>query len=585
MADYRAPLSDMKFVLDHLVDLDELQKLNGYQHADRDLVFSVLDEGARFVQDLIAPLNRVGDQTGSKLSGADGVVSPPGFKEAYAHYVETGWGGVDFPAEWGGHGMPSVIGMAFEEMLTSANMSFSLCPLLTFGAIDAILAHGSDEQKSLYLPKLISGEWTATMNLTEPHAGSDLGALTSKAKPMGDGSYRISGSKIFITWGEHDMAENVVHLVLARTPDAPPGTSGISMFIVPKFVPNDDGTPGDRNDLRVVSLEHKLGIHGSPTCVMSFGETDGAVGWLLGSENKGMRNMFTMMNAARISVGLQGLALAERAYQDARLYALERKQGRAIGATEDSLIVEHPDVRRMLLTLRSNIEAMRALLYVTAFHEDHGHYAEDGTTRKWHSNATALLTPVVKSWATDLGVEMASLALQVFGGMGYVEETGVAQYLRDSRIAPIYEGTNGIQAIDLVMRKLPLDQGAFVGSYLKSMREVLEPLAAIEGFTTAADALDHAVSSLEEATSWLLAQRDDPNAVLAGASPYCRMFGVVAGGWQLARSAIVAAADGPAAKLVTARFYLEQILPAAAALLPSVTAGAGNLFALTADQL
>ena len=575
----------MKFVLEHLVDLGELQKLNGYQHADQDLVFSVVDEGARFVQDLVAPLNRVGDETGSQLDGSHGVVTPPGFKEAYAQYVETGWGGIDFPADWGGHGMPNVVGMAFEEMLTSANMAFSLCPLLTFGAIDAIIAHGSEQQQGEYLPKLISGEWTATMNLTEPQAGSDVGALTTKAVPQMDGSHLIRGSKIFITWGEHDVAENIVHLVLARTPDAPAGTRGISMFIVPKFLPNPDGSLGDRNDLRVVSLEHKLGIHASPTCVMSYGDNDGAVGWLLGDEHKGMRNMFTMMNAARISVGLQGLSIAERAYQDAREYALERKQGRAVGAHEDSLIVEHPDVRRMLLTMRANIEAMRALLYVTAAHEDHGHHDDNDDARRWHDNATALLTPVVKAWATDLGVEMTSVAVQVFGGMGYVEEAGAAQHFRDARIAPIYEGTNGIQAIDLVMRKLPLDGGGFVESYITHMREVLDPLGSVAGFADAAAALEAALDTLSETTSWLLTHRDETNDVLAGATPYCRMFGIIAGGWQMARAAVVAAEAGLDDKLVTTRFYLEQIVPTAAGLAPSVTRGAANLFALPADAL
>ncbi len=585
MADYTAPLKDMKFVLDHLVDLDELQKLNGYQHADRELVFSVLDEGARFVQDVVAPLNRVGDTAGARMEGDDAVATAPGFKEAYSHYVETGWAGIDFPAEWGGHSMPKVIGMAFEEMLTSANMAFSLCPLLTFGAIDALLEHGSDEQKAVYLSKLITGEWSATMNLTEPQAGSDLGALTTKAEPVGDGGYRIKGSKIFITYGEHDLTDNVVHLVLARTPDAPAGTRGISMFIVPKYLPREDGSIGERNDLRVVSIEHKLGIHGSPTCVMSYGEREGAVGWLLGEENEGMRNMFTMMNAARISVGLQGLSIAERAYQDARQYSLERRQGRAIGAKSQSLIVEHPDVRRMLLTMRANIEAMRALMYVTAVHQDHGEHAEDDAARTWHEHATALLTPVVKAWGTDLGVELTSMGIQVFGGMGYVEETGAAQHLRDARIAPIYEGTNGIQAIDLVMRKLPLEGGQFVGRYITSMREITDDLRLVDGFTRSADALAAGLDALAEATTWLLEQRDDPNNALAGATPYARMFGIVAGGWQMARAAVAAATKGPESKLVTARFYLEQILPTATGLLPSVTGSARDLFALAAEEI
>ena len=576
----------MKFVLDHVADIDRLSKLNGYHHADRDLVFSALDEGARFVQDLVAPLNRIGDQVGSQLDGAGGVATPAGFADAYAAYVEAGWGGVDFPAAWGGHGMPKVVGMAFEEMLTSANMAFSLCPLLTFGGVDAIIAHGSEEQQATYLPKLISGEWSATMNLTEPQAGSDVGAITTKAEPNDDGSYRITGSKIFITWGEHDMNENIVHLVLARTPDAPPGTKGISMFIVPKYLPDDDGSPGSRNDVKVVSIEHKLGIHGSPTCVMSFGEAGGATGWILGEENRGMRNMFTMMNAARISVGLEGMAIAERAYQDAREYARERRQGRAIGAEPGvmSPIIEHPDVRRMLLTMRANIEAMRSLLYATATSEDLAEYAADADVRHWHHNAVALLTPIVKAWSTDLGVEMTSLAVQVFGGMGFVEESGAAQHYRDARIAPIYEGTNGIQAIDLVMRKLPLDGGEFVRGFIDDMERVVTDLGGLDGYAEAAANLTDAVSVLRTATTWLLEHRSDPNDALAGATPYCRLFGIVAGGWQMARAAVVADEEGLAEKSVVARFYLEQILPQAQGLLAAATRPSGALFALSADQ-
>ncbi len=583
MADYVAPLRDIRFVLDEMVDLTALQKLDTYQHAERDLVFAALDEGARFIEDLVAPLNRVGDTTGSRLEPDGTVVTPPGFKEAYQQYVEAGWGGVDFPAEWGGHGMPKVVGMAFEEMLTAANLAFSLCPLLTFGGIDALLAHGSDEQKATYLPKLISGEWSATMNLTEPQAGSDVGALSARALRQDDGSYRITGSKIFITWGDHDMVRNVIHLVLARTPDAPPGTRGISMFIVPKYLPDPSGEPGATNDLRVVSLERKLGIHASPTCVMAFGESEGAIGYLLGEENRGMRNMFTMMNAARISVGLQGLAMAERAYQDARAYAIERRQGRAVEAeTETSPIVDHPNVRRMLMTMRANIEAMRALMYLTAEHQDHADHAEDDETRAWHGDAVALLTPVVKTWGTDLAVSMTSLAIQVHGGAGFIEETGVAQHWRDSRIAPIYEGTNGIQAIDLVLRKLPLRGGAFVAAFLDEFDTVAGNLAGLEGFDRARQELSSTIVELREATRWLLEARDKPNEVLAGATPYCTMFGIVAGGVQLARAA--ALSDHPDKRAV-ARFYLEQILPTAAGILPSVRAGSADLFAISTESL
>ena len=582
MSEYVAPLPDIKFVLDHIAGIDGLSKLNGYQHAERDVVFSILDEGARFVQDLVAPLNQVGDVEGSTISGSE-VTTPPGFKEAYRAYVEAGWGGIDFPAEWGGHEMPKVVGMAFEEMLTAANFAFSLCPLLTFGAIDALVAHGTDEQKATYLPKLISGEWSATMNLTESHAGSDVGALTTRAKRLEDGAYAIIGTKIFITYGEHDLTDNVIHLVLGRTSDAPSGTSGISMFIVPKYLPVGDGTVGRRNDLKVVSLEHKLGIKASPTCVMSYGEDEGgAIGWILGEENQGMRNMFTMMNSARISVGLEGMATAERAYQQAAIYALERRQGQAIGAEDDSLIVDHPDVRRMLLTMRANVEAMRALLYRTAMHEDHAVHAESEDERIWHGHCVALLTPVVKTWCTDLGVQMTSVGVQVHGGMGFIEETGAAQHFRDARVTPIYEGTNGIQSIDLVMRKLPLEGGKAVGHLIGQMDEAAERLATA-GHMSEAEALTDAVSALRSATDWLLEQRDEPNELLAGATPYCTMFGIVAGGWMMAESTL--AAPENADKATTARFYLHQIVPTARGLLQSVTAGSSDLFAIDAADL
>ena len=587
MFDYQAPLRDIRFVLDHIARIDDLSQLNGYAHADKDTVFSILDEGARFVQDLIAPLNRSGDLQGSVVEGTT-VRTPDGFKEAYDAYVATGWGGIDFPAEWGGHEMPKVVGMAFEEMLTAANFSFSLCPLLTFGAIDAIVAHGSDEQRSLYLPKLIAGEWSATMNLTEPHAGSDVGALVSKAVPNGDGSYAISGTKIFITFGEHDLTDNIVHLVLARTPGAAAGTKGISMFIVPKYLPDAGGNPGTRNDLKVVSIEHKLGIKASPTCVMSYGEDGGgATGWLLGEEGHGMRNMFTMMNSARLSVGLEGMAIAERAYQQAVRYARERQQGRVVGGTQDCAIVEHPDVRRMLLTMRSNIEAMRALLYRTAMHEDFASHASTAEDRTWHERCVALLTPVVKTWCTDLGVSMTSVGVQVHGGMGFIEETGAAQHFRDARITPIYEGTNGIQSIDLVLRKLALDEGEFVHRFLDTMESTAQRLVAA-GLDGEGQSLSHAVAELRRVTTWLLDRRSEPNELLAGATPYCSMFGIIAGGWIMAEAVLAADTVNEAAireKTVTSRFYLSQIVPTALGLAPSVTAGCDDLFALGSAEL
>ena len=581
MSGYTAPIDDIRFALDHIGQLDELVALDPFHHAERDLVWSVLDEGARFVQDLVAPLNRIGDIEGSSL--VDGRVhTPSGFKEAYKTFVNAGWGGIDVPAEWGGHQMPRIVGVAFEEMFTSANLAFSNCPLLTASAVTALTAHGTNEQQHSYLPRLITGEWSAAMNLTEPHAGSDLGAVAMRATPAGDGTYRLTGTKIFITFGDHDMASNIVHLVLARVPGSPPGTRGISMFIVPKFLPDENGEPGEPNDLKVVSLEHKLGIHAAPTCVMAYGDdAGGAVGFLLGSVNSGMRNMFTMMNTARISVAVQGMAVAERAYQQASIYARERRQGKAVGAKESSPIIDHPDVRRMLITMRSNTEAMRALLYRAAMHQDLASHAGTETERGWHANCLAVLTPVVKTWCTDLGVEVASLGIQVHGGMGYIEETGAAQHWRDARITPIYEGTNGIQSIDLVMRKLPIDKGRFVGEYIDSLRPPVARLHDL-GWDRAGDSLSVALDALAEATDHLLSQAGDPNQQLAGASPYCTMFGIVAGGAMMAEAGLAASDTGNHVKQVTTRFYLEQILPTATGLLPAVKAGSDDLFAIGA---
>lgn len=584
MSDYKAPLEDIRFVLYHIAGLGDLVALDPYRHAERDVVWSVLDEGARFVQDLVAPLNRVGDLEGSSL--VDGQVrTPQGFPEAYKAFVNAGWGGIDAPSEWGGHQMPRVVGLAMEELLASANLSFSICPLLTAGAVTAIAAHGTDAQKARYLSKLITGEWSASMSLTEAQAGSDVGAVAMRAQPTGDGTYRLTGNKTFITYGDHDLAENIIHLVLARIPGSPPGTKGISMFIVPKFLPGAHGGLDRPNDVKVVSIEHKLGIKASPTCVMAYGEdSGGAVGFLLGTVDKGMRNMFTMMNTARISVALEGMAVAERAYQQAAAYARERHQGRAVGAERDSLIIEHPDVRRMLLTMRSNTEAMRALLYRAAMHQDLARYAETDRERRWHTNCLALLTPVAKTWCTDLGVEVASMGIQVHGGMGYIEETGAAQHFRDARITPIYEGTNGIQSIDLVMRKLPMEGGRFVHEYIDSLRPAIGRLRDL-GWDRAAGSLSTALDTLAEATGHLLSERSDPNQQLAGAGPYCTMFGIVAGGAIMAESAAFAAASDNHPKQVTSRFYLEQVLPTANGLFPAVQAGAADLFAIDAASL
>jgi 3-(methylthio)propanoyl-CoA dehydrogenase len=594
MAEYVPPLRDIRFVLEQLVDLDGLSKLEAYAHADPATVLGVIEESGQFMAEVIGPVNQAGDTVGSTLDDDGNVRTPPGFKEAYQQYVEAGWGSVPFPDEFGGGGFPWLVAIVMQEMMNSACMGFSLLPLLTQGAIDMLALHGSPAQQATYLEKMVTGEWAGTMNLTEPQAGSDLGAVRTKAVPAGDGTWRITGQKTFITYGEHDLAGNIVHLVLARVPDAPPGTRGISCFIVPKYLVNDDGSLGARNDVRCVSIEHKLGIHASPTCVMSYGDAGGAVGYLVGEANQGMRYMFTMMNTARLSVGLQGLAISERAYQDALRYAQERKQGRAIGAPKGELspIVEHPDVRRMLLTMKAYIEAMRALLYTNAVSIDLARDHPDGAEREARRELVELLTPISKAWCTDLGVELTSTGVQVYGGMGYVEESGVPQYLRDSRISPIYEGTNGIQAIDLVMRKVPMRGGGAVADLLAQM-EALDPELAAAGPELAGirAALAGGVSALREATSWLLSRdQAEPNDVLAGATPYLRLFGLVAGGWLMARSALAASqllrgTDGPDAdavflreKIGTARFYAEQLLPQAAGLVPAVTAGAGPLF-------
>jgi 3-(methylthio)propanoyl-CoA dehydrogenase len=598
VADYRPPLRDIFFVLDQLNDLDALSSLESYEHVDADTIKGVLEENGRFVADVIAPLNRSGDLEGSVHDPSDNTVrTPEGFKEAYAQYVEAGWGGVPFPVEYDGGGFPWLMGIAMQEVISSANMAFSMAPLLTQGAIDLLMHHGDEEQKEVYLKKMVTGEWSGTMNLTEPHAGSDVGALRSKAVKQADGSYLITGTKIFITFGEHDMADNIVHLVLARTPDAPPGTKGISCFIVPKYLVNDDGSLGARNDAYCVSIEHKMGIKASPTCVMSYGEGDGAVGYLIGEENQGMRYMFTMMNNARLSVGLEGLALAERAYQDALEYALERKQGRAPGAPagEQSPIIEHPDVRRMLLTMKSLVEAMRNIVYVCAEGIDIYTRHSDESTRESKKEFVDLLIPVAKAWSTDMGIECTSLAIQVWGGMGYIEESGVPQHYRDARITSIYEGTNGIQAMDLIGRKLPMRGGAAVEDFL-GMVAALDPVLEKAGddLATIRTQLGEALATLADTTKWMMEEGlADPRNALAGATPYLRMFSLVTAGWLMARQGLAAkslldedASDEFAqAKLVTARFFAEQILPAVNGLAVPVMAGFEDLYAVKPEAI
>ena len=598
MPEYTAPVADMRFVLDHVADLSALAALDGYDHADREMVGQVLDQAGRLANQVLSPLNRVGDVEGVVLE--NGVVrTATGFPEAYRQFIAGGWNGVPFDPDYGGGGLPWAVAVALGEIWNGANMAFAVCPVLTQGAIELISAHGTEQQKTTYLEKLVAGEWTGTMNLTEPAAGSDVGALRTKAVAQADGSYRISGQKIFISYGEHDLTDNIIHMVLARTPDAPPGTRGISCFIVPKFLVDGDGSLGPRNDLRCVSVEHKLGIHASPTCVMSYGDDGGCVGYLIGEENRGMRYMFTMMNNARLSIGLQGLAIAERAYQQAVAFARERRQGRPAGTPADHhvAIIEHADVRRMLMTMRAYVEAMRGLIYANGAAIDMARRHPDAETRATQQELVEILTPVSKGWCTDLGVELASIGVQVHGGMGYIEETGAAQHLRDSRIAPIYEGTNGIHAMDLVFRKLTIRGG---GAVRALFAEIGRSATALSGnqqpaLATLGAGLGDALTALEQATDWLLDRvHAAPDDAAAGCAAYLRMFGLTIGGHLLARGATAAAgliaadgADRPflAAKLATARFYAEQILPQAPALLGPVTAGRETVFAIPADQL
>ncbi|HEY5890293.1 MAG TPA: acyl-CoA dehydrogenase [Acidimicrobiia bacterium] len=584
MSGYQPPLEDINFVLNHIAGLGNVAKLNGFQHADPATVEGLLEEAGRFFSEVMAPLNRSGDEQGSRLVG-DVVVTPDGFAEAYQKYVDSGWSSAHLPEEWFGGGLPYTVGIVIQEMFKAANMGFSLCAMLTQGAADALIAHGTDEQKQLYLEKLASAKWSGTMNLTEPEAGSDVGALRCRAERSDDGTYRIFGTKIFITWGDQDLTENVIHLVLARTPDAPARTRGISMFIVPKFIPDADGNPGDRNDLKIVSLEHKLGIHASPTCVVSFGDAgEGAVAYLLGNEQEGMRNMFTMMNEARIGVGLEGLAITDRAYQHALAYAYDRVQGRKSGSesTEDVAIVEHPDVRRMLLTMKAYSQAMRAILYYTASESDYANHSDDPDRRKHASDRVAVLTPLVKAWCSDVGVEMASLGLQVHGGMGYVEETGAAQHLRDSRIAPIYEGTNGIQAIDLLTRKLTIENGGVVRRMFAEIEETCAEMASHEELAAFGAELSRALECVADTSEWLLTKLSggDIDDALAGATPYLRQLATVLSAWLMARGAIAAVANESEFsrdKVTVARFYGEHLLPQANGLAPTIKGGASLL--------
>jgi alkylation response protein AidB-like acyl-CoA dehydrogenase len=596
MADYRAPVKDALFALRHIGMLDELSKTERYAHADLETVGTVLEEHGRFMQEVFAPCNEAGDREGLRWS-PEGVATPDSFKAAYAKFVTAGWQGLNAEAEYGGAGFPEAVFTCGLEFMTAANASLTMCPGLTTGAIEALQVWGSEEQKETYLRKLVTGEWTGTMNLTEPQAGSDVGLSTTKAEPQADGTYKITGTKIFISFGEHDMAENIIHLVLARIPGAPPGTKGISLFIAPKFLVNEDGSLGERNDVRCVSIEHKMGIHASPTCVLSYGDEGGAIGYLVGEPNQGMRAMFTMMNSARLAVAVQGVAIGDAAYQKALAYSQERKQGKEIGSDshEPALIIQHPDVRRMLLFMRSHVEACRALIVFNAAALDRSRALEGEEAETWRE-VCELLTPVSKAWCTDVGVDITSTAIQVFGGMGFIEESGVAQHFRDMRIAPIYEGTNGIQAMDLVGRKLPMRLGGVVGDFLARMRETQAEVAAVGGDLEAiATNLASGIDVLEEATNWILTNGlASPKAALAGATPYLRLFGIVTGGWLLACQALAATGELDAgssdtaylaAKVTTARYYATQHLPQAAGLVAAVQAGEGDLYAVDGESL
>jgi acyl-CoA dehydrogenase len=580
---YRAPVADISFALNNAAGFASVLAEGLYDDLAADVVEAVLTEAGKFATDVLAPLNMIGDRAGARFK--DGAVTTaPGWKEAYHAWARAGWNGLAAPAEWGGQGLPHAVNAACIEMWNSAAMAFGLGPVLTVAAIDALLAHGSDELKRVYLPKLVSGEWMGTMQLTEPQAGSDVGASRTRAERAADGSYRITGQKIFITYGEHDLTDNIIHLVLARLPDAPPGTKGLSLFLIPKFLPNADGSPGRRNDARAHSIEHKLGIHASPTCTMVYGDHGGATGFLVGEENRGMACMFTMMNQARLSVALQGVAIAERATQQALAYARERKQGRAPGVESGSSpIIAHPDVKRMLLTMRALTRAARALCYATAVAIDCAQRSPDAEARRTAHARASLLTPVAKAFSTDIGGEVASLGVQVHGGMGYIEETGAAQHYRDARITPIYEGTNGIQAIDLVTRKLPLAGGATVMAYIGDLRRTVQAVNANNdpAFGWTGVRLQDATDSLERATQWLLgSQRNNLEAALAGATPYLRLFGLAAGGALLAEEALAAvrlAGNGAAGRVAIARFFAENLAVQAGSLERTVVEAADSV--------
>jgi acyl-CoA dehydrogenase len=588
---YQAPVDDILFALKTAADVSELMATGIYDALDDDTLRAVLEEAGKFGAEVLDPLNREGDRIGSRLENGI-VVTPPGWKAAYQKFTSAGWSALPCPGQYGGQGLPETVSMAACEIWNSANMAFGLCPLLTQGAIDALDADGSEALKALYLPRMIAGEWTGTMNLTEPQAGSDLSAIKARAVRQPDGTYRIFGTKIFITYGDHDLTENIIHMVLARTPDAPPGTRGISLFLVPKRLVHRDGSLGARNDVVCAGLEHKLGIHASPTAVMKFGENDGAIGYLVGQENRGLNTMFIMMNAARLAVGIQGVAIAERATQRAFAYAKDRRQGRGASSKAGDMapIIDHPDIRRTLLTMKALTRAARAICLVTAREIDVSHRAKGEVERRAAGDRAALLTPVAKAFSTDIGCEVASMGVQIHGGMGFVEETGAAQYYRDARILPIYEGTNGIQAIDLVTRKLPLAGGGAIKSYISELEATVREVkhANKPEFGRMGQRLATTVVAFAEASAWMAdALASNPDAALASATPYLRLFGLAAGGHYLARGALAVANDtsAPAQQHVAlARFFAENLSVAGPGLASAVTSGAQSVLGVAPEM-
>ena len=590
---YKAPVKDIVFGYEVIDSYNVLNKISEFSDFSEDIVIPTMEECAKFSEEVLAPINAIGDQQGASIENGN-VTMPEEFVDAYKKFIEAGWASISLPEEIGGGGMPITLSGGTLEILSTANLAFGLAPGLSAGAISAINFHGNQEQKDKFLPKLVSGQWTGTMNLSEPQSGSDLGTITTKAEKQDDGTYKVTGTKVWITFGEHNMTENIIHLVLAKVPGSPEGTKGISMFIVPKVMVNDDGSLGDNNNVSCISIEEKLGIHASPTCVMEY---DGSVGYLVGEENRGLNYMFTMMNEARVWVGGQGLACASGALQGASQYARDRVQGRPVGMSKEdakkSTIIDHADVRRMLITIKSYVDAMRYLMYDNQLMLDLEYFAE-GELKEFGEERCGILTPITKAWISDLGVELSSIAIQVYGGMGYVEETGVAQYLRDSRIAPIYEGTNGIQALDLMFRKLPLDNGQAMQRLLADVNKVIDEMnEGGEVLSDMAEKLKVEVDRLSEVTLWLGSKMLEGELVdaSAGATPYLKMFGQVLGGYYMGKAAILATKKLEETgdeyyneKITLSKFYIEQLLPLASGYASSVTAGKDDLFNIKAES-